>query len=201
MTSADPLIKKLVHLKRINMAIIPPHQSPLKNGLIVTTRVAHPEDAEAMIAYMLTVASETTFLSFGANEFDKTIEEEIGMIEHHRLEPNHLFLLVMLQDEIIGMLNVHASHKLRLKHVGVFGITVKKQYWGYGVGALLMKVMLSWAHQSKALRKINLKVTEHNERAIGLYQKFGFEVEGILKRDICINGQFFHTYSMGLCID
>ena len=183
------------------MATILPTQFRLKNGLIATIRVAEPTDATAMIAYMLQVSNETPFLSFGPNEFNRTIDEEIEIIEHHKREPNHLFLLVMLNNEIIGMLNVHASHKLRLKHIGEFGVTVKKKYWGIGIGRHLLDVMLHWANQTELIRKINLKVTAHNKRAIELYQKVGFEVEGVLKRDICIDGVFLNTYAMGLCID
>jgi RimJ/RimL family protein N-acetyltransferase len=50
-------------------------------------------------------------------------------------------------------------------------------------------------------RKIDLLVNEENERAIKLYEKYGFVKEGLLSRDIQIDGVFYSSYHMGLKLD
>ena len=41
---------------------------------------------------------------------------------------------------------------------------------------------------------------KHNVRAIGLYQKFGFEIEGMKKDSLLIDGQYVDEYLMGLVL-
>ena len=45
---------------------------------------------------------------------------------------------------------------------------------------------------------MNLSVLETNEKAIKLYEKLGFEVEGVLKKDkVLSNGRYYNTILMG----
>jgi RimJ/RimL family protein N-acetyltransferase len=63
-----------------------------------------------------------------------------------------------------------------------------------------MKEMIKFAKDTGTLRKINLMVSVKNEKAISLYKKFGFEIEGTIKEDIFVNGQYNDGYCMGLFI-
>ncbi len=38
----------------------------------------------------------------------------------------------------------------------------------------------------------------HNERAVGLYQKVGFEIEGTRKNSLFVNGKYVDEYYMAL---
>ena len=54
----------------------------------------------------------------------------------------------------------------------------------------MLSVMLNWGDKSK-FKKITLEVDDINEKAIKLYQKFGFEIEGKLKNDKYLgNGEY-----------
>jgi RimJ/RimL family protein N-acetyltransferase len=64
-----------------------------------------------------------------------------------------------------------------------------------------MQAMVDWAKQSGVIRKLNLMVRADNEKAQGLYKKFGFEYEGTNRRDMIINGQMHDAHYMGLLID
>ncbi|WP_243494890.1 GNAT family N-acetyltransferase [Priestia aryabhattai] len=45
---------------------------------------------------------------------------------------------------------------------------------------------------------MTLNVLETNKKAIDLYEKFGFEVEGVLKNDkVLSDGKFYNTVVMG----
>lgn len=47
-------------------------------------------------------------------------------------------------------------------------------------------------------KKITLNVLESNERAITLYKKHGFEIEGVLKKDkLLSDGDYYNTVMMG----
>ena len=56
--------------------------------------------------------------------------------------------------------------------------------------------MLDWADKNK-FKKITLEVDDINEKAIKLYQKFGFEIEGKLKNDKYLgNGEYRDSFIM-----
>ena len=48
--------------------------------------------------------------------------------------------------------------------------------------------------------KISLVTREDNVLAIELYEKLGFEKEGLIKKDNFINGVYYNTFVMGLFI-
>ena len=106
-----------------------------------------------------------------------------------------------MEGEIAGVLYLKSSSRPRLRHLGEFGLSVRKKHWGKGIGTLLLQSMLEWAAATKIIRKINLYVHKTNTKAIALYEKFGFEKEGLIRREIFFNGEFHDTYVMGVLID
>lgn len=62
----------------------------------------------------------------------------------------------------------------RMSHRAEIGISVAKDYWGMGIGSTLMAALLSFAKE-RGIRQLNLEVRSDNERAIRLYEKFGFK--------------------------
>jgi RimJ/RimL family protein N-acetyltransferase len=173
----------------------------LKNGKILTLREATPEDAERTIAYVETIAGESNNLGFGVGEFNITVEQEKRFIAETAQSANALFLLAEVEQEIVSVLTFSAGKRPRTAHVGEFGISVLKKYWGMGIGSKMLAYLLAWAEETGTVRKINLRVLVDNLRAIRLYEKFGFKVEGVQTRDLCINGQFYDAFFMGRLIE
>ncbi len=70
-----------------------------------------------------------------------------------------------------------------LKWVGAadLGMAILREWRGRGIGSALLQACIDWA-ESHDVVKMELKVWPHNEAAISLYEKFGFEREGYLKR-------------------
>ena len=178
-----------------------PKELKTKSGEKLIIREAVTADASALIDYVNQVTGESNFLTLGVGDFKKTIEEEEKIIEDHHNTENRIFLVAELSGEVAGLLNVNASNKPRLKHIGDFGVTVRKDHWGKGIGSGLIEAMLEWAKASGIIRKINLNVQANNETAIALYKKFGFEIEGTIRRDSSIQGKFYDAYAMGILID
>jgi RimJ/RimL family protein N-acetyltransferase len=113
-----------------------------------------------------------------------TIEAEEKWIESHISNPNHVILLAEMNSKIVGMLDFSNGHRQRIAHTGEFGMSVDKSVRDQGIGALLLKVLIEWATQNSTIEKISLNVHSNNFRAIALYKKMGFEIEGTRKRDI-----------------
>lgn len=173
----------------------------LKNGKTAILRSPIKEDAQAMIDYLNIIGGESDFITFGKNEFSMSVEAEQDYIERINSMDNSKNVLIIIEDEIVGIASITSVQKERMKHNGTLGISIRKKYWGIGLGSEIMTYLIDWSKSNKITKKINLLVREDNIRGIKLYEKFGFEKEGLLKKDICVNGVYYNTIAMGLYID
>jgi RimJ/RimL family protein N-acetyltransferase len=85
--------------------------------------------------------------------------------------------------------------------VGTIGMQLLPDWRGKGLGEELMKHAISWAGEQGA-HKVALELWPHNQRALALYRRCGFEVEGRLRRHYRRrNGQLWDALVMGLVLD
>jgi putative acetyltransferase len=100
-------------------------------------------------------------------------------------------------ETIIGAagLTVYANHRMR--HSGSIGIMIHKDYQNMGVGTALMNALIDVADNWLMLVRVELTVFEDNERAIHLYEKFGFKKEGVKKLAGIRNGKYVNELMMG----
>lgn len=170
-----------------------------KERLII--RKANKSHAKALIDYLSIIGGESDFLTFGLGEFVRTVEQEEEFIENILMKNNALFIIAEINGKVVGNLNFSGGPRQRTAHIGEFGVSVLKEYWGNGIGEELIKYLIDWSKNSAIIRKINLKVRTDNARGIQLYKKLGFLEEGILKRDFLINSKFYDSVLMGLLIN
>ena len=170
-----------------------------KNRVII--RKVNKYDAAPLIDYFNLIGGETDFLTFGMGQFDRNVKEEEQFIESTLNKDNSLFIIAEKEGEIVGNLNFSGGLRKRKFHVGEFGVSVPKKYWGNGVGEDLILYLINWSKKTGKIKKINLKVREDNEKGIYLYKKLGFIEECLLKREFLVEDKFYDAITMGLLID
>ncbi len=173
----------------------------LRNGRVATIREAELADAPTLLAYLNQVIAETDFLAMGQGDLDWPLEKERRFIEEHRSADNKLLIVAEVEGRIAGVSGFTGDDRRRLRHTGESGISVLRRHWGLGLGTALMGFVIEWAKSSGVVRKIGLRVRTDNERAIRLYERFGFIREGVFTRQFAIAGRFYDAYLMGLEID
>ncbi len=106
--------------------------------------------------------------------------------------------LIALRDgEVVGSAGLHtAGPALRRRHVMSLGMAVAPQAQGQGVGKALMAALLDYADNWAQVLRIELSVYVDNERAIALYKRFGFEVEGRMRAYALRSGTYVDSYAM-----
>jgi putative acetyltransferase len=99
--------------------------------------------------------------------------------------------------EPVGSLGLHpvVSH-VRRNHVAALGISVSSAAQGQGVGAALMQAAMDFADRWAQILRIELNVYADNTRAIALYRRFGFELEGTHRAYALRDGQYVDSLSM-----
>ncbi|WP_375750445.1 GNAT family N-acetyltransferase [Vibrio sp. HN007] len=111
--------------------------------------------------------------------------------------PDEVYSYVALIDsEIVGNLGFNVCANPRRRHVGSFGMGVKDNVAGQGVGSALLKTAVDLADNWLNLKRLELTVYVDNERAINLYKKFGFEIEGQSAAYAFRNGEYVDVYHM-----
>jgi putative acetyltransferase len=92
--------------------------------------------------------------------------------------PNFTKLVAVIDGKVIGSIYLDRFDGRR-RHVGTVGMAVHDAYAGRGAGGALMTAALSLADDWLNLSRIELTVFADNARAIALYERFGFEREGL----------------------
>lgn len=166
------------------------------NGIGYTIRTAIKDDAKELSKVRLLIDGETENLDREQGEAFIDIPGFEQLIKSDTENTKNLFLVATVQDKIVGFSRCEGNHLKRFSHKVEFGVCVLKDFWGYSIGKNLLKESISWA-DTNGIKKITLNVLETNSKAIELYKKFGFEIEGILKNDkILSGGNYYHTIMM-----
>ena len=109
---------------------------------------------------------------------------------------DHNFVAVLEDGTVIGCAGLTVCSNPRMRHVGTVGLYVHTDYQNQGVGTALMKVLLELADNWLMLVRVELEVFADNQRAIHLYEKLGFEKEGLLRMTTVRGGRYVDDCKM-----
>ena len=99
----------------------------------------------------------------------------------------------------IGVIHLIAVDLRQLQHRrSEIGLDIVRQYQGQGFGTEAIKWALHWGFQYAALHRIEIGAFGYNERALKLYEKIGFVLEGRKRDFLWFNGKYYDlvTFSM-----
>ena len=163
----------------------------------VIIREARPEDAAAMIALVHTLAAERDIdILLMPGDFTLTVEQEAQTLADYAAADNSLFLVAEIDGRIVGNLNCKGGHRQGTRHGAELGMSVAREWRGQGIGTRLMARAVEWAAANPVLRRVQLNVFARNERAIRLYERFGFVVEGRHRQAVYRYGEYVDLLMM-----
>lgn len=168
----------------------------------ITIREAIPNDAEQVAAVLQQVGRETPYLVMDGTGAAIEVEELAQNFADLYESINNVLMVAIIDGKIVGTASVGASNKKRMEHLGEVGISVLKDYWGFGLGRAMMDSLVEWAIEGGIIRRLELTVQQRNQRAIQLYEKIGFQTEAIMPRGAKTDdGEFLDVCLMSLLID
>ena len=140
------------------------------------------------------VARERRYLAFlEAPPIESTRAFVLDNIKRGDLQ----FVAVSSDGEVVGWCDVMPMGRPVQAHRGVFGVGLLPQFRGQGIGTKLIQSALA-AARAFGLHRVELTVREHNTGAIELYKKAGFEIEGVQRDAVLVDGTYENVVCMAV---
>ena len=169
----------------------------LLNGDNLLLRNAITSDAETVVNFFRVTSDESENLSFSSDEYFVTPYEEKIVISNINRNSKTIMILGFIDNVLCCVAELNSSAEIRLSHNVEYSITVRKDFWGMGIGNAITDEIIEFAKE-KNIKNIVLSVRRENSAAINLYKKYGFKTVGIKKDYSCIDGKYDDEISMQL---
>jgi putative acetyltransferase len=155
----------------------------------VTIRPVRVEDAEAIWRITRQAGVIETILALPSDRLEQRRERLAA------LGPDEHWFVAEADGEAIGLAGLSVGTG-RLRHSGHVFLFVAAEHQGQGVGSRLMEALLDLADHWLLLRRVELTVFVENERARRLYERMGFETEGLRKLSVISAGEIKDEWLM-----
>jgi RimJ/RimL family protein N-acetyltransferase len=160
----------------------------------VTVREAALADVDRLLDMLVTVAEEGRWI--GTEAPVDVQRRRRRMVEDIDGEDT-IVLVAEAGGELVGQLGLHLARY----GVADLGMLVAAGWRGRGVGAALLRQGIDRARKA-GMHKLALQAWPHNTAALALYERFGFQREGYLRRHYRRrSGELWDAVVMGLPLD
>lgn len=147
---------------------------------MIRIRRAEPTDAPALVALAEAVGREEGRWMLTSDTW-RSIRDERRYLRTVRRHPDAAVFVAEEDGVALARLSVARDPHPASRHVADLGLMVAEQARRRGIGRALLAEAVAWA-RSSGIRKLELHVFPWNEPAIRLYERFGFEREGLRRK-------------------
>ncbi|GAB1581897.1 GNAT family N-acetyltransferase [Phyllobacterium phragmitis] len=163
--------------------------SDLRSAGGLTIRAARTEDCEALttLVNLPGFRAGTLRLPYHTVEWTRRWLEKQGADAFN--------IVAELEGRLVGHAGLH-RYQGRRSHAAGIAMGVHDDYQGRGIGTALLRALVDTADNWLALKRLELNVYVDNEPAIRLYEKFGFEREGVSRAFAFRAGRYVDALNM-----
>ena len=169
-------------------------------GAAFSIRRAVADDAEALLALRGLLGAETPSMLLEPSELQVDVARERTRIEWLNSRPNASLFLAEEDHSLVGMLSASGGDARRQRHTTSLALGVLRSHWGKGIATAMVQHALEWSRTS-GLRRVELSVHTTNLRAIEVYLRCGFRLEGTRRCSLIIDGKYVDEYMMSVIHD
>lgn len=160
------------------------------NGTDILVRYARRDDVEILREFINTLSTEQTYITFQGEQVSvedesRYIEDFLKKTEEHKA----VKLLAFHAEELVGVCDIAPREKIE-SHIGVLGLTIKKEWRNKKIGSFLLVKTLEEAQKNiSGMTIVVLGVFANNPVAKRLYETMGFKEYGVLPGGIQHKGE------------
>ena len=164
----------------------------LKNGQSIILRSPDMFDAEQLLEHMRQTSEETEYMSRYPEEITVSVKAQARFLQMIENDTDNFMLAAYIDGRMVGNASVtRVRDNLKYRHRANFGISLREEVCGLGLGTLMMQEILKIVKQT-AFEQLELTVFGDNARAINLYEKMGFRKVGVLPRAYRLKDGSYH---------
>ena len=157
-------------------------------------RTLSAEDAERFWNLLNQLDYETKYMLFEPGERPKNLPKTESLIRYS-VEVDDFLLVAEADNKLIGYISAQRGMLNRIAHSAYIVVGILADYRGKGIGTEFFKRLNVWAEE-KGVTRLELTVICENEAAKRLYTNSGFEIEGIRRKSVCVDGAYLDEYYM-----
>lgn len=160
----------------------------------MTIKRAEPDDEVSMAQMLDVVAREEKYIGLLVGP---TPDEVRAYWEQPTSQNNIVLIAFDDDDQAIGWVNIDPGNLEIFRHVAGLGMGILPAHRGKGLGTRLMNVAMD-AAWDLGIERIELRVYASNIRAIKLYEKVGFVLEGVERQARFLHGNWDDITNMAI---
>lgn len=104
------------------------------------------------------------------------------------------------KEEFIGTQRIgHINWRVGLADLGI--LIGNKNYWGQGLATDVIRTACLYSFEKLSLRKLTAGTSANNTAMIKCFERIGFSVEGVLRKQLLLNGDYYDHYLFGIFKD
>ena len=166
----------------------------LKDGRTVLIREFQMKDKESLIEMYEALSDEA--VRWGMLPYTRERIEKGWLSNLHDL----IIIVAIYNSKIVGHAQIFKHPHPRRKGIGDLIVYIHQDFRNVALGTAMLTKLIELA-KKEGLHRIGLRVIADNKRAVHLYQKFGFKIEGLTKEAYFgEDGKYHDELVMGLIV-
>lgn len=160
-------------------------------------------DTENFFEMLCRLDEETEFMMYEPGERQEKTKDfsRLNSVIASAVSGDDLLLVAENEKkEIIGFLHAERGKLNRIRHMAYIVIGIREIYRGKGIGTEFFRRLDDWAKANSIVR-LDLTVECPNTKAKNLYEKNGFQVEGVRSKSMKVDGRLTDEYYMAKIYD
>lgn len=159
-------------------------EPPMEKKKPIKLRPLERED----LRFVHSLDNDATVMRYWFEEPFESFMELSQIYEKHIHDQMERRFIIDLDGDSIGLVEL-----IEINHVhrrAEFQVIIDPRQQGKGYASIVTRMAIEYAFYVLNLNKVYLRVDQENARAIHIYEKIGFQTEGILKKEFFANGQY-----------
>ncbi|MCI1696293.1 spermidine N1-acetyltransferase [Aneurinibacillus aneurinilyticus] len=138
--------------------------------------------------------NDANIMSYWFEEPYEAFVELQDLYDKHIHDQGERRFIVEKNDEMLGLVELVEIDYIHRR--AEFQIIIDPKYQGHGYAVIATRLAMDYAFSVLNMHKLYLVVDKKNEKAIHIYKKVGFSVEGELKDEFFIDGSYHNAIRM-----